>query len=163
MRFALTATNSNCVSRIVRCVLALTAWQSPLPYMHCHESACHTPAEAGSWIDEHHHAEHATEIASGHAPDGWHVHWVPLDAGDCPTEGPKPTRQPRLVVDAFASWDTIARFHALAPSLSWASFDRILPTLQAVMPPAKARCIHGFFETFAPEMPLPVRLGVLRC
>jgi len=163
MSFALKATRSNGASRIVRCVLALTAWQAPLPYVHCHESDCHASVDVSPALVEHLHTEHAAHLASGHASDGWHMHAVPLDAGDEPAQWPIPCRQRRLVVDAFASGDDMTRLHCFMPWVFWDASDRILTVSQAVTPSATSRRIHGFFETFAPEMPLPVRLGVLRC
>lgn len=163
MSFALKATRSNGASRILRCILALTAWQAPLPYVHSHESACHASVDVSLALVEHLHTEHVANPASGHVPEGWHMHWEPLDAGDEPEEWPIPCRQRRLVVDAFASGDDITRLHCSMPWVFWAASDRVQTVSQAVTLPATGRRVHGFFETFAPEMPLPIRLGVLRC
>jgi hypothetical protein len=94
---------------------------------------------------------------------GWHLHFAFPDSQDERPDSPKPHRQPAAVGDGLTSWDGFARLQAPpGPLMSHDAF-LVLRIKCPLRPLDGLRLPSGFFADFAPEIPLPVRLGGLRC
>ncbi len=151
-------------SHIVRCLLVVSAWQGPFPVWHSHGTLVHSSGDSQPWLAEHLDSEHA-DIAPAHdVAFGWHVHFaLPGSDGDSP-ESSLPSREVITVGNEAAEWNLTVREQAMLASWTSICFT-ITPVHDSLSMrfPAALRPLGGFFATFAPDMPLPVRLGVLRC
>lgn len=149
-------------SRFVRCLLVVAAWQAPLPLWHTHGTLANATAESASWLAEHLRTHHPTIEPSSQTIVGWHCHFVDPQSGGEPPDAPK--RNPRHVVVACgpALLNGVSRLQA--PLVSWAGGD---PSSVSGVPATGLHAVRhrarGFFTDFAPDMPLPARLGVLHC
>jgi hypothetical protein len=150
-------------SRFIRCVLIVAAWQSPLPFCHSHGTLATSTAAAAPWLADHLRACHAAVDPLAQCAFGWHLHFALPDAGDQAPDEPRPIRQQFVVTAGAGSWDSFTRLQSL--SIVWGCGDTV-PVFSGalvVQSSSDARCGGGFFGDFAPDMPLPLRLGVLRC
>ena len=150
-------------SRFIRCVLIMAAWQAPLPFWHAHGTLATSTAAAAPWLADHLRTCHAAVDPLAQCVFGWHFHFVLPDAGDEDPDEPKPIRQQFVVTAGVGSWDGFTRLQS--PSIVWDCGDvfTAFPSALRVQSSSDARRGGGFFEDFAPHMPLPVRLGALRC
>lgn len=145
-------------------MLVVAAWQAPLPFWHNHGTLANAPQTSTSWLAEHLRTHHAAIDPSSPCVFGWHLHFTLPDTGPESPDAPKPTRQQGVVTSSvLASWDGFVRQQAPFSSGAWRPL-LIVPGASTAnrMPNALRRAI-GFFTDFAPDMPLPVRLGILRC
>ena len=150
-------------SRLLRCLLVIAAWQAPLPVCHNHGTLATAPAESTTWLSGHLWSHHAAINPLSNLILGWHLHFAFPDAEGERPDSPKPPRQPGVVIDGDSSSDAVARLQPQPDAHA---------THEACLVPRVASALHpfgcttrpsGFFTDFAPEMPLPVRLGSLRC
>jgi hypothetical protein len=150
-------------SRLMRCLLVIATWQAPLPVCHSHGTLATAPAENATWLAEHLWSHHAAINPLADLILGWHLHFAFPDAQDERPDSPKTPRQPSAVGDALTSWDAFARLQVPSgPLMSHAA--HVGPNASCLHRPLDGlRLPSGFFANFAPEMPLPVRLGGLRC
>lgn len=144
----------------LRCLLVVAAWQAPLPFWHNHGTLAAASAEAATWLPGHLWHHHAAVDPLATVAFGWHLHFSFPATED---EAPDPFRQPGETVIDLASWDGFARFQS--PAEASAADDWLITARVASVRPrlGMLRRAGGFFANFASEMPLPVRLGVLRC
>ena len=150
-------------SRFIRCVLIVAAWQAPLPFCHSHGTLATSTAAAAPWLADHLRTCHAAVDPLAQCVFGWHLHFALPDAGDEAPDEPKPIRQQFVVTAGVGSWDGFTRLQS--PSVVWGCGDTVtaFPVAFDADSLCDARRGGGFFGDFAPDMPLPVRLGVLRC
>lgn len=150
-------------SRAMRCLLVIAAWQAPLPFWHNHGTLASQSAESPIWLAKHLRTHHATVDLRATREFGWHVHFAFPDADEEAPGAPDRGRQPGVTALELAAWDACARLQAAADSHA---ADDVLPVARlpfACPLPGGGRRPGGFFMDFAPHLPLPVRLGVLRC
>jgi len=150
-------------SRLMRCLLVIATWQAPLPVCHNHGTLATAPAESTTWLAEHLWSHHAAINPLSDLMLGWHLHFAFPDSQDERPDSPKPHRQPVAVADGLASWDGFERLQA-PPGPLMSHQAHLVHRVSCSPPPLDGvRLPSGFFADFAPEMPLPVRLGGLRC
>lgn len=150
-------------SQAMRCLLVIAAWQAPLPFWHNHGTLGSPSAEAATWLSEHLWTHHATVDPRAIHAFGWHVHFAFPDADEGPPGGPDRGRQPGVTAMERAALDACARLQAAA---DFRAADDVLTAARLPFDcprPGVGRRPGGFFLDFAAQLPLPVRLGVLRC
>lgn len=150
-------------SRIVRCLLVIAAWQAPLPFWHNHGTLAHATADTASWLVQHLRTHHPAIDPVCHFVFGWHCHFADPQSGDESPGAPKPNRLLLVVETDLGSWDGLSRL----PAPRACHADHGVLTVSGVASATHARIalrrLGGFFTDFAPDLPLPVRLGALRC
>ena len=150
-------------SRCVRCLLVIAAWQAPLPFWHNHGTLAHATADSASWLITHLRTHHRATDPFGQFVFGWHCHFADPQSGDDSPEAPKPTR-PQLVIEAdLGSWDGFSRLQAKLVSHAGDHVLVVSGVTADLHTRTALRRLGSFFTDFAPDMPLPVKLGVLRC
>jgi len=150
-------------SRAMRCLLVIAAWQAPLPFWHNHGTLASQSAESPIWLAKHLRTHHAAVDLRATREFGWHVHFAFPDVDEEAPGTPDRGRQPGVTALELAAWDACALLQAAADSHA---ADDVLPVARlpfACPRPGVGRRPGGFFMDFAPHLPLPVRLGVLRC
>lgn len=150
-------------SRIVRCGLVLVAWQAPLPFWHNHGTLANAASDVAPWLAEHMRTHHAAVDPLSQFVFGWHIHFTFPDHEDDEPDAPQPVRPQLVVAGGLASWDAFARLQA-SPASRTDHDASAVPNNSAVDRALFATWRSGgFFTNFVPDLPLPVRLGVLRC
>jgi hypothetical protein len=141
--------------------LIVAAWQAPLPFCHAHGTLAN--AVVAPWLAKHLRTCHADVDPRSPLVFGWHLHLALPDAGDDAPDAPQPNRQQILVTAGFDSWEELSRLQS--PAVLWSHGDAAPASCALLGGDAldDIRRPGGFFADFAPDMPLPVRLGVLRC
>lgn len=150
-------------SRLVRCLLVVAAWQAPLPFWHSHGTLAHVAPDDVAWLSEHLWTHHGAVDPLGHCVFGWHVHFALPESGDQPLDASCPTREQVVIDGESACWDGV--FRPKPQHLASACHDGLMVSgaLPATRLLREKRRGGGFLADFAPDMPLPVRLGVVRC
>jgi len=150
-------------SRVVRCLLVIAAWQAPLPCWHRHGTLATATAESAAWLTEHLRTHHPEVDPLSPVFFGWHLHFSPLESGDDAPAAPKSTCRLVLMVSGLCSWNAFTRLQDQTPFHAW--HDASLGARGSS--PDRGRDAFGraggFYTGFAADMPLPVRLGMLRC
>lgn len=144
-----------------RCLLLIAAWQGPLPWCHSH-GVVSSASEA--WLRAHVSRYHAGETLDATSPLGVHFH-VEFPHGEGDEGSPSP------VVLTCQSSSPRADHEGESPCLSWNDLsggDRYVGThgdLKSIGLAgfASGRSPRGFFESFASDLALPLRLGIIRC
>ena len=145
------------------CLLAVFAWQALLPCVHGHDANNHAyasgevcqPENKGQPCHDDAHASEATWC--------WHFHCdLPEPNGES-KDLPGQCRHQLVAADALAGAGDVIRDGLLFASHPLCVFEVILPRSCPDLASSLARSVSGFFSTFAPEMPFPVRFGNLRC
>lgn len=150
-------------SRFVRCLLLAAAWQAPVPFWHRHGTLADASPEVAAWLSDHLRSQHSTLDPYAQATCGWHLHFAFPEPGGQSTDGPAAPRQLPIVEVGLGSWCEVLR--PQTASTSWGCRDLLAIGGRAgfehglMASPGSG----GFFTDFAAEMPLPARLGVLRC
>jgi hypothetical protein len=155
---------SNLCSRLLRCLLVIAAWQAPLPFCHNHGTLGNATKDSPFWLAEHLRTHHTSIDPSSSSVFGWHVHFALPEPGEESSNEPNPPRQQCvLATSGLSSWDGFARLQP--PSAPGTCHDFAVASSDAHVNHVCSAFRHsgGFFTEFAPDMPLPVRLGVLRC
>lgn len=144
-----------------RCLLLIAAWQGPLPWCHSHGVVT---SESDAWLRAHVSRYHPGETLDGTSPLGMHFHVEFPQGGDeedapspmvltCQTASPRADHEaesPRMSGDdLFAGDKYVWAMHDLK-SMTFARFTSGRPP-------------RGFFESFASDLALPLRLGIIRC
>lgn len=150
-------------SRALRCLLVVAAWQAPLPFWHNHGTLASASAESATWLSAHLRKHHATVDPLAPRALGWHVHFAFPDADEEAPGGPDRGRQPGVTALELAAWDACIRLQAAAQSHPADDVFTAARLPFACPRPGVGRRPGGFFMDFAAHLPLPVRLGVLRC
>lgn len=148
-------------SRLVRCLLVISAWQAPLPFWHSHGTLADTPPDMPVWLASHLRAAHKTVDPQATVALGWHLHFALPAANDSSPDAPARARDPlaALTVAATAAVE-VADLEPL-PSPAATNDTRRLTAFR--VPPGTVPSGGGsFFRHYAPEIPLPLRLGVSR-
>lgn len=137
-------------------VLLFSAWQSPIPWCHCHGTLAAEEATDRCWLAEHLHAYHPQAGLFANVFFDLHFHAdFPTEPGDDSHESTprKPARLPAPQIE-------FAAVSVPAPAICDVSFlatDELSPSV--VVAPDGA---NTFFERYAPNLALPLRFGVLR-
>lgn len=144
-----------------RCLLLIAAWQGPLPWCHSHGVVT---AESESWLRAHVSLYHPGETIDAASPLGMHFH-VEFPKGSGDDDAPDPavltcqTSSPRADHEAeslgLSADDLIG-----GDKCAWAFADLKASSNARV---AVGRSPQGFFESFASDLALPLRLGIIRC
>jgi hypothetical protein len=150
-------------SRLVRCMLVVAAWQAPLPFWHNHGTLANATQASTSWLADHLRTHHAAIDPFSQFVFGWHLHFALPESGDETPDSPKPARQPGVIASGLTSWDSFVRLQEPIASGVWHPMLIVPRALAADRMLNGVRRTGGFFTDFAPDMPLPVRLGILRC
>ncbi len=148
---------------VLRCFLLFAAWQGPMPWFHCHGTLADSPGEMSAWLVEHLRSHHPSATPFSPTSFGWHVH---VDLPGSSSEGsdqPSPREQERLPVSNAV--DCLSA--SLAPttagmSTPLASRLDLLQGGASLAAGAQTRLPAHFLDAFAPSLPLPLRLCVLR-
>jgi len=150
-------------SRLLRYLLLTAAWNAPLPFLHSHGTRAAAPGESQCRLADHVRACHATIDPTEDIEFGWHVHFLlPEYDADSP-DTPHSPRQQILGGGGFASWDTVIRLHPLLARWPCPLAAAVCPGMLSAHSPSTSRCSRRFFSDCAPGVPLPLRLGVMRC
>jgi len=131
--------------------------------LHTHGTLATATAENAAWLTDHLRTHHPAVDPFSQSVFGWHFHFSLPEPGDGAPDAPTSTRTQVVVVTGLPSWDAFTRLQE--PQLSRAWHDALV--VSRTLSPDRGRDAHrgarGFFADFAPDMPLPVRLGVSRC
>jgi hypothetical protein len=144
-----------------RCLLLAAAWQGPLPWCHSHGVVT---AESESWLRAHVSVYHPGETLDAASPLGMHFHVeFPQGGGDdnapspvvltCQNSSPRADHEAEslcLLGDDLSEGDKCV----------WAFGDLKASSIARF---AAGRSPQGFFESFASDLALPLRLGIMRC
>lgn len=150
-------------SRFVRCLLLAAAWQAPLPFWHRHGTLADASPEVAAWLSDHLRSQHAALDPYAQVTCGWHLHFAFPESGEQSTDGPDAPRDLPTVEVGLRSWCEVLRLQSA--STSWGCRDHLAVGTRSGLErgPVASPVSRGFFTDFAAEMPLPARLGVLRC
>ena len=146
------------------CALVSLLGQSPLPWCHTHGTLADCPDAIVSWLSRHLQIQHTATADCCEAFAGWHIHFGYLGSTDDDPNDPsesEPERCPTICA-AEGSSAGLERTLGGVPCESSALLTR---QLAGPLPcrPGDLAGVTGFFETFAPTLPLPLRLCVARC
>lgn len=150
---------------VLRCVLLFGIWQGPKPWCHSHGTLTNSPDVC--WctsFDEHLRSHHPAVDPLSNLFLGWHVHVAPPGTpnGDS-DQGPKSNPQP---LPQASSFDSQTGGIARAELLDGVSTALLIEQQQGAAGTASKaqlpRAAH-FLDTFAPSLPLPLRLCVMHC
>lgn len=153
--------NRPVLSLAVRCLLALAAWQGPIPWCHCHGTLVHANDADASWLSEHLQSYHTAALALLNVDFGWHFHVAFPDAPGQDDDSSAPKRRELLPqIDATTSLLESSRLFVEIPAIDSAIL------VQVIAPRCSGDALSmsaHFFDGFAPSLPLPLRFCVSRC
>lgn len=154
-----TRTRSGRYSLALRCLLLLLVWQGPIPWCHCHDTAA--SSSPTPWLAKHLQKYHAGVDLCAPPLLGWHLHArLPGVPSDDPGEPTQPDQEQLPVVNSVDSLTaTVVR-----ASIEMSTPHTCLEGLMCGMPGtgnSRAAAAH-FFDSFAPNLALPMRLCVSR-
>ncbi len=143
------------ISVCFRILLLLAVWTGPIPYCHCHGTMIGVDANCPSWLLNHLQAFHADSPLRTDVSLGWHLHFS----------------TPENSEDGESTWAKWLSFSG-TPSAVSACLQDLRLADRLILPLWNVTCRNSqpiasrvafFFESFAPSLPLPLRLGVIRC
>jgi len=141
----------------LRCWLLLAAWQGPFPWCHSHAGLID---ETGERLRAHLSIYHPGESIDADIPPGMHFH-VEFPHGD------EDNFSPFAVV--LISEHSPHRSDPFEEPAGWSGGDGMACHQDAsALSDLRGRGVcqrtpRGFFETFASDLALPLRLGIIRC
>lgn len=144
-----------------RCLLLIAAWQGPLPWCHSHGVVTN---ESDPWLRAHVSVYHPGESLDGASPLGMHFHVeFPHGGGDerapspvvltCQASSPRADHEAESLCLSGSELSGDDKFVWAFGELKTMSIARL----------ANGRLPQGFFESFASDLALPLRLGIIRC
>ena len=148
-------------------LLVLLTWQGPIPWIDCH---CFRPAAGvlphdNDSLASHLCHYHAVAFFAGLEITGWHVHMaIPDSANEDSQEPVRPGSRRILMETSNAGLDRAIgnAVQAIPGSHELAACARPISLSKSGCHEGRAWLGRSFFETFAPTLALPLRLGVLR-
>lgn len=148
---------------IFRCFLVLALWQGPLPVMHSHGTLAHASVDTELWLSEHLTSDHADIAPAADIVFGWHFHLAMPGSDEDSSEHASPPVPDFAEAGTAAAWTSLLR--GLGDCAMWVPATSITAPLggSAMVPDRSHPSAHGFFATFATDMPLPLRPGVMHC
>jgi hypothetical protein len=155
------ATLAGRCSFALRWLLLLAAWQGPIPWCHSHGTLA-SSADMSPWLVEHLHSHHPCVDPAAHLTFGWHFHTrMPGDPHEDPDEPTAPDQERLPLSTTGDSLATGVARCSIACSAPLFALDNRLPTGMLAARFEEATSAH-FFDSFAPDLALPMRLCVSR-
>jgi len=131
--------------------------------MHSHGTLAHASVDTGLWLAEHLTSDHADIAPAADVVFGWHFHLAMPGSDENSSEQESPRVPDVAEAGTAAAWTSLLR--GLAACAIWIPVTSI--TALIGVPPIFWGRGHpssgGFFATFATDMPLPLRPGVMHC
>jgi hypothetical protein len=147
---------------LLRCCLLLAAWQGPIPWWHCHGTLAASPTVESLSLARHLSLFHGTANSAAAGSVGWHWHFLPGPPGD---GSPESSDQEPVRLPLRSSPDCISELMASFIAASMWMAAPAVPTgngrVAIIAMPSQA--VSHFFASFAPTLPMPLRLCIARC
>lgn len=155
------ATLAGRCSLALRWLLLLAAWQGPIPWCHSHGTLSSSPS-LSPWLVEHLQSHHPCVDPAAQLTFGWHFHTrMPGDPREDPDEPSAPDQERLPLTNSGDSLATCLVRASIASPLPLASLEHRLPASLVAVRYDGASSAH-FFDSFAPDLALPMRLCVSR-
>lgn len=146
---------SSRISVCFRALLLLAIWTGPLPYCHCHGTLFDSENPGSSWLLNHLQSFHADASLFADVDFGWHLHFS--SPGDSEEEDSPQARWLSFAGTTTAVSACLQDLRSLVPltiAAAASTSGKVMPATYAAGP---------FLTNFAPSLPVPLRLGVIRC
>lgn len=146
---------SNRKSVCFRVLLLLAIWTGPIPYCHCHGTLFDSENPCSSWLLGHLQAFHADASLFADVNFGWHLHFSPPgNSEDQESPQARWLSFPGAATTVSACLQDLRSLDSLVIPADNLTSGKVKPAEYAAGP---------FFISFAPSLPVPLRLGVMRC
>ena len=146
---------------VIRWLVVASLWHAPLPVLHAHGTLADAPATSPNWLAEHLERRHATVDPFCSLCLGWHVHFEVPGTEEDPQDAPSLATS--LPVGNSQSGICQLRETLAGSTPMW---GMTVTAWDSVPQPV----LHGrtvrrrqFLSRCAERLPLPLRVGVMRC
>jgi hypothetical protein len=147
--------------KVLHCLLMLCLWQGPLPVWHAHGTLVDAPEGSRPWLADHLQTHHASVDPCELVFFGWHVHFEVPACEDEPEDAPSASLRCPAVMSAGV--DGVRPLARVGLPVAEATIQPVL-LLVPLRQQGQARWARrGFFPDDAASLPLPLRIGVVRC